>query len=757
MSAQRQELEESKLRERALRAQIIEFGKAAEDARLQQRRQPQVVEMPNVEHIQQLATATASAVAAREVMKMDPRQLVQELKDELVGSFAQKMSQLETQSGSSNDATIAAMRASMQRERESTVSEVKQMMQQLQLQLQQHYDDNIVRLSAEAAAREAELVAEANAAKQVAAEAAAAAAAAERTASAAAAAAASASALERGASTFVASRIDQQQHHYGDQMLPELPSSTHVEHVQPQLISAQSLRDASSSSAPHSPESVSSFEGGAGAVVQLPQRKLEDELPQAAAAAAPLHLSSASEVEDGDDDEGSDSAPEEVKSASEDSARARAELAQAPNVAAAPAVAAYAPAPVSPSSSSSSAHTSVTASPDEVKPARVDSAHVTPPPSSRVAHAKLCIDDVLPAQILTMPQGYSGSPIVSRVLITVDEIQQQLQQVETFLSRRHLQATASGSAPAVPRSASSLGASDDQSAGVFARAPAAARASAVLAQDAVSELQRRREQQQQQQPLRGSAQAAPAKVDESARQAELMRSLLLRSGGDDSDGDDVVQPYSSTFGSRQQHLGSERSILDPVSRSTFRASGIGSKSGSGALISDSDSESVEGARVSNALHRQADVPSSPVAKASLSLAASMRTAAVGAKAAVDETSSSDETDESGESDYEEDFDAESGSGSSRQPPVRVRIILHVALRSPRVSFVFSSHRAAGASLAAETFRCSPPRVQFCRRQTTAERRQPRGPRRLDRQRRQRQRRWAAAALSHPLVSSSLCV
>jgi hypothetical protein len=210
----------------------------------------------------------------------------------------------------------------------------------------------------------------------------------------------------------------------------------------------------------------------------------------------------------------------------------------------------------------------------------------------------------------------------------------------------------------------------------------------------VSELQRRREQQQQQQqPLRGSAQAAPAKVDESARQAELMRSLLLRSGGDDSDGDDVVQPYSSTFGSRQQHLGSERSILDPVSRSTFRASGIGSKSGSGALISDSDSESVEGARVSNALHRQADVPSSPVAKASLSLAASMRTAAVGAKAAVDETSSSDETDESGESDYEEDFDAESGSGSSRQPPVRVRIILHVALRSPRVSFVFSSHRA----------------------------------------------------------------
>jgi hypothetical protein len=99
-------------------------------------------------------------------MKMDPRQLVQDLKDELIGSFAQKMSQVETQSGSSNDATIAAMRASMQRERESTVSEVKQMMQQLQLQLQQHYDDNIARLSAEAKVREAELLAEANAAKQ---------------------------------------------------------------------------------------------------------------------------------------------------------------------------------------------------------------------------------------------------------------------------------------------------------------------------------------------------------------------------------------------------------------------------------------------------------------------------------------------------------------------------------------------------------------------------------------------------------------
>jgi hypothetical protein len=188
----------------------------------------------------------------------------------------------------------------------------------------------------------------------------------------------------------------------------------------------------------------------------------------------------------------------------------------------------------------------------------------------------------------------------------------------------------------------------------------------------VLELQRRREQQQQQQPLRGSAQAAPAKVDESTRQAELMRSLLLRSGGDDSDGDDGVQPYASTFGNRQQHLASERSILDPVPRSTYRASGTGSKSGSGALISDSDSESVEGARVPAVHLRQAGAPSSPVAKASLSLAASMRTAAGGAQAAVDETSSSGESDEGGESDYEEDFDAESGSGSSRQPPVRVR-------------------------------------------------------------------------------------
>ena len=685
MSSQRQELEESKLRERALRAQIIEYGKTAEDARAQQRRQPQVVEMPNVEHIQQLATATASAVAAREVMKMDPRQLVQDLKDELIGSFSQKVVQLESQSGTSNDATIAAMRASMQRERESTVSEVKHLVQQLQLELQQHYDDNITRISAAAAAREAELVAEANAAKQVAALAAAAAAAAESSAAAALDAAAAAAERKVLPSAVVSAPTDQQQQQY-------------------QLISAQSLRDVSSSSAPHSPNSVSSFEGGAAADsdVQISLRQQKEEVHQvtlgpsraseiaaaaaaaaatalasaaSAAASAPLHLSSASEVEDSTDAESSDADSEDVKPSPIESA----------SIAAAAAVvaraAAQAPIPDSPSGSSS-AHTSATASPDEIKPARVDAAPATPP--GRVVQAKLSIDDVLPLQMLTMPQGYSGSPIASRVLITVDEIQQQLQLVETFLSRKHSKAATSTSALSLTSSSSSAAGVSMRpaaAAGGAARSAAAA-TTAVLARDAVSELQRRHQQQptqQQQQPLRVSAQAAPAKLDVGAQQAVHLRSLLLHGAYDDSDSGDEAQSMPVLHSSHHhQHRQRDAEILLPVMRSSQRASSSGGKSGGGALISDSDSDEAVGvgSRAQQLLSHQRDagVSSSPAdaAKASVAMAASRVAAAAGARSAHAPPASSSSGETASESDYEEDFDAESGSGSSRQQPPKVR-------------------------------------------------------------------------------------
>ena len=686
LSSQRQELEESKLRERALRAQIIEYGKAAEEARAQQRRQPQVVEMPNVEHIQQLATATASAVAAREVLKMDPRQLVQDLKDELVGSFTHKMTQLESQSGSSNDATIAAMRASMQRERESTVSEVKEMMQQLQQQLQQHYDDNISRLSAAAAAREAELIAEANLAKQLAAEAAAAAAAAEKTASAAAAATAAVRAV-----------------------VPSVVVAAHVEQQQHQVISAQSLREVSSSSAPASPESISSFEEGAAAVVQLPPRALQDSMIPAAAA-APLHLSSASEADEISDDEPMDAVPEDTKAALSESARSLAEATQASRVLAAPEAEAAAAAPDSPSSSSSSsAHTSATASPDEIKPPRVGASLATPPPPTRSAQAKLGIDDLLPAHTLTMPQGYTGSPIMSRVFIAVEEIQEQLHQVETFLSRKHAKAAAttasstSGAMSSNSAAASSISgirtsdsAARNQSAiaaGGAARVPAAA-AAAALAQDAMSEQQRRREQQQKQQPSSASV-PAPAKLDTVSNQAMQMRALLLRGDGNDSDSDDGGQPVrSASFDTRQHQHASEPLLLAPVARSALRASGSGPKSGSGALLSGSDSD--EHAGVILALQRKSGLPSSPVAKASLSVAASRRSAAAGAA----ETSSSGETDASSESDYEEDFDAESGGSSSRQQPVKVRrslLPLPTSAVPIPIVFPFSRCKSCGKS------------------------------------------------------------
>ena len=684
MSSQRQELEESKLRERALRAQIIEFGKTAEDARAQQRRQPQVVEMPNVEHIQQLATATASAVAAREVMKMDPRQLVQDLKDELIGSFSQKVVQLESQSGTSNDATIAAMRASMQRERESTVSEVKHLVQQLQLELQQHYDDNITRISAAAAAREAELVAEANAAKQVAALAAAAAAAAESSAAAALDAAAAAAERKVLPSAVVSAPADQQQQQY-------------------QLISAQSLRDVSSSSAPHSPNSVSSFEGGAAADsdVQISLRQQKEEVHQvtlgpsraseiaaaaaaaatalasaaSAAASAPLHLSSASEVEDSTDAESSDADSEDVKPSPIESASIAASAAVVARAAA------QAPIPDSPSGSSS-AHTSATASPDEIKPARVDAAPATPP--GRVVQAKLSIDDVLPLQMLTMPQGYSGSPIASRVLITVDEIQQQLQLVETFLSRKHSKAATSTSALSLTSSSSSAAGVSMRpaaAAGGAARSAAAA-TTAVLARDAVSELQRRHQQQptqQQQQPLRVSAQAAPAKLDVGAQQAVHLRSLLLHGAYDDSDSGDEAQSMPVLHSSHHhQHRQRDAEILLPVMRSSLRASSSGGKSGGGALISDSDSDEAVGvgSRAQQLLSHQRDagVPSSPAdaAKASVAMAASRVAAAAGARSAHAPPASSSSGETASESDYEEDFDAESGSGSSRQQPPKVR-------------------------------------------------------------------------------------
>jgi hypothetical protein len=669
LSSQRQELEESKLRERALRAQIIEYGRVAEEARAQQRRQPQVVEMPNVEHIQQLATATASAVAAREVLKMDPRQLVQDLKDELVGSFTHKMSQLESQSGSSNDATIAAMRASMQRERESTVSEVKEMMQLLQQQLQQHYDANISRISAAAAAREAELIAEANIAKQLAADAAAAAAAAEKTASAAAAAAAAAavaSASERAAvsSALLSAHVDPQQQQ---------------QQQQPLIISAQSLRDVSSSSAPASPESISSFDEGAAAVVQLPRRALQEDDPPAVPAAAPLHLSSASETDDISDNNAGASVPEDAGAAVSDPLKSDAKMASATHLISASEAEVKAAPPDSPSSSS--AHTSVTASPDEVRPSLAVTA-LTTPPSGRSAQAKLNIDDLLPMQTLTMPQGYTGSPIMSRVFIAVDEIQEQLQKVETFLSRKHSQAPAKP----VPRTVS-VAPSDAArsqrvvSAAGAARSPATS-ASLALPRDEASE-------QQQKllvvQPSHGSVQA-PVKSELGPNQAMQMRALLLRGDGNDSDSADDSQPVI-----RLPQHGNEPLILAPVGRSALRASASGSKSGSGALISDSDSD--EGAGVVLALQRKLGAPSSPIPKASPSVPAPRGLAAAGASNyRAKSSSSSGDTDEGSESDYEEDFDAESGGSSSRQQPVKVRdamlLCSHFSCLLPIVLFAF---------------------------------------------------------------------
>jgi hypothetical protein len=104
-------------------------------------------------------------------------------------------------------------------------------------------------------------------------------------------------------------------------------------------------------------------------------------------------------------------------------------------------------------------------------------------------------------------------------------------------------------------------------------------------------------------------------------------------------------------------------IINPVARSSLRTSSIGPKSGSGALISDSDSD--EGAVVALTLQRKPDVASSPAG------AASSRRAAVQA-ARAQTTSSSGETDDGSESDYEEDFDAESGGSSNRQQLAKVR-------------------------------------------------------------------------------------
>jgi hypothetical protein len=277
-------------------------------------------------------------------------------------------------------------------------------------------------------------------------------------------------------------------------------------------------------------------------------------------------------------------------------------------------------------------------------------------------------------QTLVMPQGYTGSPIMSRVFIAVEEIQEQLQQVETFLSRKHSQAAAKAATGIISVASAEVAAQNQP-----ARLPVAA-TSAVLARDAASELQRRREQQQKQQSIQPShsSVAAPAKLDTGSNQAMQMRALLLKNDGNDSDSSDGAQPFrSASFDTRQQQRGSDPLILAPVSRSALRASASGSKVGSGALISDSDSGDGDGVIVT--LQRKSDVPSSPVAKASLSVAASRLSAAAAALSAQAESSSSSgDTDESGESDYEEDFDAESGSNSSRQQPVKVRDAIFVA-------------------------------------------------------------------------------
>ena len=198
--------------------------------------------------------------------------------------------------------------------------------------------------------------------------------------------------------------------------------------------------------------------------------------------------------------------------------------------------------------------------------------------------------------------------------------------------------------------------------------------SAVLAQGAMSELQRRREQQS----LRGSVPAAPAVADERAQQAVHLRSLILGGSEDEYDGAGA-QPFYSSTGSRQQQRGGEPLIINPVARSSLRTSSIGPKAGSGALISDSDSDSDEGAVVALTLQRKPGVPSSPAAKADAAGAASSRHAAVQA-ARAETTSSSGETDDGSESDYEEDFDAESGSSSNRQQFAKgVQLPLHCAL------------------------------------------------------------------------------
>jgi hypothetical protein len=400
----------------------------------------------------------------------------------------------------------------------------------------------------------------------------------------------------------------------------------------------------------------------------------------AAAAAAAIHLSSASEVEDGSDSEPVDSASHHSEQMTGQVANSEAPSAVAAFAASAGAAASHAP--DSPSSSSS-AHTSLTASPDEVKPARVDALQSTPPPAGRMVQAKLTIDDVLPLQALQMPPDYTGSPIMSRVLLTVDEIQQQLQHVETFLSRRRSAASASASAsaaastsalqaaPSLSRNTSSFS-TLVQSHGSAARDAARVSdvvSSATLAHHAVSELQRRQEQQQ---VLRSSGQAAAAKLDEDAQQAAHLRSLLLHGSGGDSDSDDsALRLSASSLIHQQQHREAEPAILAPVTRSQLLVSRNGSKTGSGALISDTDSDSGsdEAAGVSRAPQLRSGVPASSVlsANALRSAVASTVSPARASGALPAASSSSDE-----DSDYEEDFDAESGSSSNRRQPVKVR-------------------------------------------------------------------------------------